>query len=203
MTRLLASGLSNILGILWVNHHQTSFPSYSDLFIPDNQAISAVIHCYSSLYTNTQHRTYLMHIAGLWETPATHGHTQRDSCWVYGTSWLLLILFWHEANYIVLRTSHFSSLSSFSPIPHQHMMETQPPQPAASGSKSSRLVGATLNTSLIGTQQQCRHQLVHRDAADAATRKITQDAHVKTFVKLEAARISSSTQLDVSICIMW
>jgi len=31
----------------------------------------------------------------------------------------------------------------------------------------------------IGKQQQHRHQLVHRDAANAATTKMTQDAHFK------------------------
>jgi len=188
MTWLLASVSCNILGILWDIHQQTSFPSYIDLFISDNHAISAVVHRNWSLLINTKHRTYLLHIAGWWETPATCGHTQQDSSWVYGTSWLLVILFWHEANYIVLRTSHFFSLSSSSPIPHQHIMETQPPQPAASRSKSSRLAGDTSNTSLIGTQQQRRHQLVHRDAADAATRNMTQDAHLKIVRKTASSK---------------
>jgi len=187
MTWLLASVSCNNPGILWDKHQQTSFPSYNDLFISDNHAISAVVHRNLSLLTTTQHRTYLLHIAGRWETPATCCHTQQDSSWVYGTSWLLLILFWHEANYTVLRTSHFFSLSSSSLIPHQHIMETQPPQPAASGLKSSRLAGDTSNTSLIGIQQQCRHQLVHRDAADAATRNMTQDTHL-TIVRRTGSR---------------
>jgi hypothetical protein len=33
--------------------------------------------------------------------------------------------------------------------------------------------------SLIGTQQERRHQLLHRKAADAATKHMTQDAHLK------------------------
>jgi len=33
--------------------------------------------------------------------------------------------------------------------------------------------------SLIGTQQEHRHQLVHRNAADEASKYITQDAHLK------------------------
>jgi len=179
MIWLLASVSCNIPGILWDKHQQTSFPLYNDQLISDNHAISAVIHHNLSLLTITQHGTYLLHIAGQWETLATCGHTQQDSSWVYGTSWLLHILFSHGANYIVLRTSHFFSLSSSSPIPHQHVMETQQPQPAPSGSKSSRLAGDTLNTSLIGAQHQCRHRLVYRDTTDAATRNMTQDAHLE------------------------
>jgi seryl-tRNA(Sec) selenium transferase len=33
--------------------------------------------------------------------------------------------------------------------------------------------------SLIGTQQELRHQLVQREAADAATKHMTEDAHLK------------------------
>jgi len=57
-------------------------------------------------------------------------------------------------------------------------MHTQPAQAAEKGSKSSWLAGTTSNTSLIGTQQECTHQLVHRDAAIAATRNIMQDTHL-------------------------
>jgi len=62
-------------------------------------------------------------------------------------------------------------------------MVTQPPQPGPSGSESSRLAGASSNTSLIGTQQESSHQLVHRDAANAATKHITLDAHLKIVCK--------------------
>jgi hypothetical protein len=37
--------------------------------------------------------------------------------------------------------------------------------------------------SLIGTQQERRHQLVHRNAADAATKHMTEDAHLKIVCK--------------------
>ena len=193
MTWLLASVSCNILGILWDIHQQTSFPSYIDLFISDNHVISAVVHRNWSLLIYTKHRTYLLHIAGRWETPATCGHIQQDSSWVYGTSWLRIVLFWHEPNYIVLRTSHFFSLSFCSPIPHQHIMETQPPQPALSRSKSSRFAGDTLNMSLIGTQQESRHHLVHRDVADAATRNMTQDAHL-TIIRKTGSSKNKQTQ---------
>jgi len=45
------------------------------------------------------------------------------------------------------------------------------------------LAGATSNTEILGTQQECRHKLVHRDAADAATKHMTQDAHLKIVRK--------------------
>ena len=203
MTWLLASDSCNIPGILWDKHQQTSFPLYNDRLISDKHAISAVIQHNLSLLTNTQHQTCLLHIAGRWETPATCGHIQQDSSWVYGTSWLLLILFGHKANYIVVRTSHFLSLSSSFLIPHQHIMETQSPQPAASGLKSSRLAGDTSNTSLIGTQQQRRHQQVFRDAADAATSNMTQDAYLKIGRKTGSSRNKQQHAVGVSICISW
>jgi len=188
MTWLLASVSCNIPGILWDKHQQMFSPSYNVVFMSDNHAIPAVVYRNLSLVTNTQHQTYLWHIAGQWETSATCGHTHQDSSWVYGTSWLLLILFWHEANYVVLRTSHFFSLSSSCPIPHKQIMETQALQPGASRSKSSRLAADTLNTSLIGTQQERRHQLAHCDAADAATRNMTQNVHLKIVRKTGSSK---------------
>jgi hypothetical protein len=62
-------------------------------------------------------------------------------------------------------------------------MDTQPPQPGPSGSKSGQLADASSNMSLIGTQQERRHQLVHRKAADAATKHMTEDAHLKIVRK--------------------
>ena len=89
-----------------------------------------------------------------------------------------------SAGVCAFTTSHFFCLSFSSPIPHQHIVETQPPQPAASRSKSSRPAGDTSNMSLIATQQEHRHQLVHRNAADAATRNMTHDAHVQIISKI-------------------
>ena len=63
------------------------------------------------------------------------------------------------------------------------MMDSQPPQPGLSGSKSSRLAGSSSNTSLIGTQQECRHQLVNRDAAYEVSRNMTQYAQLKMVRK--------------------
>jgi len=62
-------------------------------------------------------------------------------------------------------------------------MDTQPPLPGESGSNTGRLVGATTNTDILGTQQEHRHKLVHRDAANAATKHMTQDAHLKIVRK--------------------
>jgi len=67
-------------------------------------------------------------------------------------------------------------------------MDTQPPLPGESGSKSSQWVGATSNTSLIGTQQDRRHQVVHRDAAIAATNHMTQDAHLQIVCKTGSSK---------------
>jgi hypothetical protein len=50
------------------------------------------------------------------------------------------------------------------------------------------LAVATTNTDILGTQQECRHKLVHRDAADAATKHMTQDAHLKIVRKTGSRR---------------
>jgi hypothetical protein len=71
-------------------------------------------------------------------------------------------------------------------------MDTQPPQPGESGSEWSRLASALSNTPLCGTQQEHRQQLVHRDAANAATKYKTQDAHLKMVYK--AGSISNGKQ---------
>jgi hypothetical protein len=42
--------------------------------------------------------------------------------------------------------------------------------------------------SLIGRQQERRHQLVHRQAADAATKHMTKDAHLKIVRKTGSSR---------------
>jgi len=62
-------------------------------------------------------------------------------------------------------------------------MDTQPPPPGESGSNTGRLAGATSNTAILGTPQECRHKLVHLDAANAATEHMTQDEHLKIVRK--------------------
>jgi len=122
-------------------------------------------------------------MAGHWETPETWRNTWQDPCLVSRTCWLLLFPFWHDANYIVIKTSHFFSLWSSSPIPHPQIRDAHEPQPDGSGSKSSGLVGATSSTSLTGTQQECRHLFVHSDGANAVTKQMTQDANLKMVCK--------------------
>jgi len=58
-------------------------------------------------------------------------------------------------------------------------MAPQTPQPGLIQSESSRTPGASSNAPLVETQLQRRHQLVHRDAAIAATKNMAQDAHLK------------------------
>jgi hypothetical protein len=67
-------------------------------------------------------------------------------------------------------------------------MDTQPPPPGESGSNTGRLAGATSNTELLGTQHECRHKLVHRSAANVATKHITQDAHLKIICKTGSSK---------------
>jgi len=62
-------------------------------------------------------------------------------------------------------------------------MAPQTPQPGVIQSESSRTAGASSNAPLAETQLQCRHQLVHRDAAIAATENTAQDAHLKNVRK--------------------
>jgi len=67
-------------------------------------------------------------------------------------------------------------------------MDTQPPPLGESGWNTSQLAGATSNTEILGTQQECRHKLVHRDAANAATKHMTQDAHLKIVRKTGSSK---------------
>jgi len=55
-------------------------------------------------------------------------------------------------------------------------MDTQLPPAGESGSNTGRLAGAISNTEILCAQQERRHKLVHCDAANAATKHMTQDA---------------------------
>jgi hypothetical protein len=61
-------------------------------------------------------------------------------------------------------------------------MDTQTRQPEVTGSELSRTPGLSADTSYDGTQQGHRHQLVHRDTANAATEHMTQDTHLKIHI---------------------
>jgi hypothetical protein len=62
-------------------------------------------------------------------------------------------------------------------------MGPQTPKPGVIQSESSRTAGASSNAPLAETQLQRRHQLVHRNAAIAATENLAQDAHLKKVRK--------------------
>jgi len=62
-------------------------------------------------------------------------------------------------------------------------MTPHTPQPGVIQSKSSRTAGTSFNAPLAETQLQCRHQLVHRNAAIAAAENMAQDAHLKKVRK--------------------
>jgi len=67
-------------------------------------------------------------------------------------------------------------------------MDTQQPPPGESGSNTGRLADPTTNTYILGTQQECRYKLVHRDAANTASKHMTQDAHVKIVRKTGSSK---------------
>jgi len=167
-----------ILAMGWDKRHQRSFWLKNFSFISIKHEISAVVHFNVSQPTNKQHQTDLLQIVGPLESPATCIYTQVDISLEQCASWLSFFPLWLVAYYILLTTSHFS-LSSSSSFPQQQGMDPQTPQPSVIESESSRTMGASSHASVAETQQQHRHQLVHRDAAIAATENITQDAHFK------------------------
>jgi hypothetical protein len=67
-------------------------------------------------------------------------------------------------------------------------MDTQPLPAGESRSNTGRLVGATSNTDLLGTQQEHRHKLVHLNAANVANKHMTQDAHLKIVRKTGSSK---------------
>jgi len=62
-------------------------------------------------------------------------------------------------------------------------MAPQTPHPSVIQSESSRTAGASSNTPLAETQLERRHQLVHHDAAIAATENMAQDVHLNKVRK--------------------
>jgi hypothetical protein len=70
-------------------------------------------------------------------------------------------------------------------------MDPQAPQPSVIQSESSRTAGASSNVPLAETQLQRTHQLIHRNAAIAATENMAQDTHLNTVRNTEC---SNTTQ---------
>jgi hypothetical protein len=67
-------------------------------------------------------------------------------------------------------------------------MDTKPPLADECGSNTGRLAGATSNTDLLGTQLERRRKLVHRDAANVATKHMTHDAQLKFVCKTGSSK---------------
>jgi len=155
---------------------------------------------FTSMYpckqTNKHHRTDLLQIAGPLESPAPRSDRQKDIPWVEHASWQSFIPLWPVAYYIFLRTFHFS-LSSSSPFPQPQDMAQQAPPPGVIQSESNRTSGPLPNAPLAETKPQRRHQLVHRDAAIAATEIIALDAHLNMLRK---TRHSYNTQQHAIGC---
>ena len=61
-------------------------------------------------------------------------------------------------------------------------------QQGAIEAESSRMTGDSNIMTPGDTQQQCRHQLVHRDAAIVAIENMTQDAHLLIVRKTSSSR---------------
>jgi hypothetical protein len=53
------------------------------------------------------------------------------------------------------------------------------------------LAGATSNTELVSTQQEHRHKIVQCDAANVATKNMTQDAHLKIVRKSGSSKTNN------------
>jgi hypothetical protein len=65
---------------------------------------------------------------------------------------------------------------------------TQTPRPGENGTQPGASIDVSPNTSLSGTQQEHRHQLVHRNAANAAIKNMTQNAHLKILCKIGSCK---------------
>jgi hypothetical protein len=62
-------------------------------------------------------------------------------------------------------------------------MDTQTAPPGVTRSEMSRTMGISADMSHNGTEQECRHEIVQRDATNAATKPLTEDAHLKIICK--------------------
>jgi hypothetical protein len=62
-------------------------------------------------------------------------------------------------------------------------MDAEPSAGGKSQSNTARRPGATFTMEIVGAQQDRRHNFVHRDTANAATKYMTQDAQLKIVRK--------------------
>jgi len=173
MAVLLASVPCKIPGMPWDQHHQISIPSKNLVCILYKHEIVTLDYHILSVKSNKQHCTNLLQIEGWLETPAIGRNPQKNSSWVEGANWLLLIPFWLEATYIFLRTSHFFSLSSSPYSLPKPIMTAVPSQQAGRESESSQPTGPLSNLSPGEMWQWRKHQLVHSDIGIPVTRQMT------------------------------
>jgi len=164
----------------WDKHHQTSFPSKNDLFISLKHDISAVVHLEVSLWTNRQRRTD-------WLKSGHRLNPLQLNADVFSFNWTCKLAVTHS----ILTCSYLYNLQHFPLLfviifltfLQQQAMAPETLPPGTIGAESSRMTGASHTEPLGETQQQCRHQLVHRDAAIVANKNMTQDAHLKKVPK--------------------
>ena len=179
----------------WDKHYQTSFPSKNYHFRSIKHEISAVVHLDVTLWTNKQHQTNLLKSCDRWNPMQlyTAGFSLNWTCKLAVTHSILTCS-------SLYNLQHFPLLFViiFLTILQQQAMAPETLPPGAIGPESIRTTGASRNAPLGETQQQRRHQLVHRDAAIIATENMTQDAHLERYLKPEAARRRSSMHSDVS-----
>jgi len=67
-------------------------------------------------------------------------------------------------------------------------MTTQTPQPGENGTAAGRATGITPKSSLSGTQLERRLQLVLCNVANAVTKNLTNDAHLKIVCKTGSSK---------------
>jgi len=183
MTWFVASVSCKIPGLSSDKYRHMFFPSKNILILLINLDILAAVHLNLSWWTNNDHLTDLLQIAGWLLTPATCSIVLHDSFRVDRTNWLLVFPFWLHADDIFVRTSHFITWSSSSLLPPQRIVASQTPLQGMSRFDSSRKTCAWSNAPLSETQQKRRHWLVHHNAADTATGIRTYNANSKILQK--------------------
>jgi len=142
---MMCPGPGNTRFLLSARHEPWISSDNLTLILLYNVDIHICNHTYWYSFLQGQPRAYAF--------TATWSSTAQDSLGVECASWLLLIPFWLEANYIFLMTSHFCSLSSFSQSPHQQIMAQGKPHKRDGGSDSSWTTGTSSNVPLYLTQQ--------------------------------------------------
>jgi hypothetical protein len=77
----------------------------------------------------------------------------------------------------------------FLTFPHQQVMASETFHAGVMQAKSGQTTFASTNAPSGETQQDCRHQLVHCDAAIVVTKNMTLDTHLKLLRKTVSSNI--------------